>query len=143
MVFLFLMRACFSGACFVAAYPRETQQAFLEAHVDAFDFFGGCFATLQVRQSCGRRSAKVLKGRRRVETDRFVALRSHYLFASEFTRVGLQGAPEKGGVEGEVGRFRRSHLVPVPEVGSLAGAERPDRGGMHPTISIARSAAGG
>jgi len=31
-VFLFLMRACFSGACFVAAYPRETQQAFLEAH---------------------------------------------------------------------------------------------------------------
>jgi transposase len=27
-VFLFLMRACFSGACFVAAFPRETQQAF-------------------------------------------------------------------------------------------------------------------
>ena len=26
----------------------------------------------------------------------------------------------KGGVEGEVGRFRRSHLVPVPEVASLA-----------------------
>ncbi len=62
----------------------------------------------------------MLKGRRRVETDRFVALRSHYLFCSEFTRVGLQGAPEKGGVEGEVGRFRRSHLVPVPEVASLA-----------------------
>jgi len=47
-------------------------------------------------------------------------LRSHYLFSSEFTRVGLVGAAEKGGVEGEVGRFRRSHLVPVPEVGSLA-----------------------
>jgi transposase len=26
-VFLFLIRACFSGACFVAAYPRETQAA--------------------------------------------------------------------------------------------------------------------
>ena len=63
---------------------------------------------------------KVLKGRRRVESDRFVALRSHYLFASEFTTPGLEGAHEKGGVEGEVGRFRRNHLVPVPEVADLA-----------------------
>jgi hypothetical protein len=30
-----------------------------------------------------------------------------------------EGAHEKGGVEGEVGRFRRRHLVPVPKVGSL------------------------
>ena len=28
--YLFLMRACFSGACFVQAHTRETQQAFLE-----------------------------------------------------------------------------------------------------------------
>lgn len=118
-VFLFLMRACFSGACFVAAYPRETQQAFLQGHVDALAFFGGCFRTVRY-DNLGSAVSKVLKGRRRVETDRFVALRSHYLFDSEFTRVGLIGAPEKGGVEGEVGRFRRSHLVPVPEVGSLA-----------------------
>ena len=31
-----------------------------------------------------------------------------------------QGAHEKGGVEGEIGRFRRRHLVPVPSVASLA-----------------------
>jgi hypothetical protein len=31
-----------------------------------------------------------------------------------------RGAHEKGGVEGEIGRFRRRHLVPVPAVGSLA-----------------------
>ena len=43
-VYLFLMRACFSGACFVLAFPRETQQAFLEAHVEALSFFGGCSA---------------------------------------------------------------------------------------------------
>ncbi|MGP0033094.1 MAG: IS21 family transposase [Solirubrobacteraceae bacterium] len=118
-VFLFLMRACFSGACFVAAFPRENQQAFLEAHVAAFEFFGGCFVTCRY-DNLSSAVKTVLKGRRRVETDRFVALRSHYLFSSEFTRVGLAGAPEKGGVEGEVGRFRRSHLVPVPEVASLA-----------------------
>jgi hypothetical protein len=62
----------------------------------------------------------VLKGRRRVETDRFVALRSHYLFESAFTLAGIEGAHEKGGVEGEVGRFRRRHLVPVPNVMTLA-----------------------
>jgi len=47
-------------------------------------------------------------------------LRSHYLFASQFTTPGLGGAHEKGGVEGEVGRYRRNHLVPVPELRDLA-----------------------
>lgn len=32
---------------------------------------------------------------------------------------GIEGAHEKGGVEGEVGYFRRNYLVPVPEVASL------------------------
>jgi hypothetical protein len=32
----------------------------------------------------------------------------------------VKGAHEKGGVEGEVGRFRRRHLVPVPRVDSMA-----------------------
>jgi len=62
----------------------------------------------------------VLKGRRRVESDRFVALRSHYLYDSIFTTPGIAGAHEKGGVEGEVGRLRRNHLVPVPAVGSIS-----------------------
>ena len=62
----------------------------------------------------------MLKGRRRVESDRFVALRSHYLFASQFTTPGLEGAHEKGGVEGEVGRYRRNHLVAVPQLADLA-----------------------
>jgi hypothetical protein len=47
-------------------------------------------------------------------------MRSHYLYESIFTSVGLQGAHEKGGVEGEVGRLRRNHLVPVPAVGSIS-----------------------
>jgi hypothetical protein len=67
---------------------------------------------------------QVLRGRRRIETDRFVALRSHYLFESQFTAPGLRGAHEKGGIEGEVGRFRRRHLVPVPQVADLAELNR-------------------
>ncbi len=117
-VYLFLMRACYSGAAFVIAFERQSQQAFLEAHVEAFHFFGGVFEV--VRYDNLRAAVKqVLRGRRRVEQDRFIALRSHYLFESVFTRRGREGAHEKGGVEGEVGRYRRRHLVPVPKVGSL------------------------
>ena len=118
-VYLFVMRACFSGAAFVCAFERQTQQAFLEAHVEAFAWFNGVFPIIRY-DNLGSAVKTILKGRRRVETDRFVALRSHYLFESAFTRPGIQGAHEKGGVEGEVGRFRRNHLVPVPEVKSLA-----------------------
>jgi hypothetical protein len=103
----------------VQAFPRETQQALLEAHAGAFEWFGGVFQTVLRYDNLAAAVKQVLKGRRRVEADRFVAFRSHYLFESEFTRRGTEGAHEKGGVEGEVGRFRRNHLVPVPRVGSL------------------------
>ena len=32
----------------------------------------------------------------------------------------MVGAHQKGGVEGEGGRFRRTHLVPVPQVATIA-----------------------
>jgi transposase len=40
-VHLFVMRASFSGAAFCQASLVETQQAFLELHVQAFEWFGG------------------------------------------------------------------------------------------------------
>jgi transposase len=116
---LFLMRSCFSGACFVMAFETQSQQAFFEGHVHALSWYGGVFTTMRY-DNLAAAAKKTLKGRRRVENERFVALRSHYLFESFFTLVGIEGAHEKGGVEGEVGRFRRNHLVPVPEVSSLA-----------------------
>ncbi|HYN51851.1 MAG TPA: IS21 family transposase [Thermoleophilaceae bacterium] len=118
-VHLFVMRASFSGAAFCQASLVETQQAFLELHVQAFEWFGGVFAEIRF-DNLTSAVKKVLKGRRRIESDRFVALRSHYLFASAFTTPGLEGAHEKGGVEGEVGRSRRNHMVPVPQVADLA-----------------------
>ena len=106
-VHLFVMRASFSGAAFCQASLVETQQAFLELHVQAFEWFGGVFAEIRF-DNLKSAVKKVLKGRRRVESDRFVALRSHYLFASQFMTPGLEGAHEKGGVESEVGRYRGS-----------------------------------
>ena len=118
-VFVFHMRACHSGAAFAMAFSRETQQAFLEAHAGAFDWFGGVFQTIRY-DNLKAAVTKILKGRSRLESDRFIALRSHYLFESSFCEPGEQGAHEKGGVEGEVGRFRRRHFVPLPEVQSIA-----------------------
>ena len=118
-VHLFQLRLCHSGAAFAAAFLNETQQAFLEGHAEAFAFLGGVPARVRY-DNLGSAVKQVLKGRRRVETDRFVALRSHFMFESQFTLVGLEGAHEKGGIEGEVGRFRRRHLVPVPDVATLA-----------------------
>jgi transposase len=122
-VHVFHMRSCFSGAAFTMAWPVETQQAFLEGHALAFDWFGGVFCEVRY-DNLGSAVKKVLRGRRRVETDRFIAMRSHYLFDSVFTTPGIEGAHEKGGVEGEVGRFRRNHLVPVPNIGSIGQLNR-------------------
>ncbi|GGW87262.1 hypothetical protein GCM10010350_84430 [Streptomyces galilaeus] len=58
--------------------------------------------------------------RARVETERWTALHSHYGLEVFYRQPGLKGAHEKGDVEGEVGRFRRNHLVPVPEAPTLA-----------------------
>lgn len=44
--------------------------------------------------------ARVLRGRDRQETERFIALRSHSGFDSFFCLLGPEGAHEKGGVEG-------------------------------------------
>lgn len=117
-VFLFGMRACWSGAAYWEAFPALSQTAFLEGHVRAFEWFGGVFETVRY-DNLTAAVKRVARGARRVETDRFVALRSHYLFESEFTTPGVRGAHEKGGIEGEVGRFRRRHFVPLPEVRSL------------------------
>lgn len=147
---LFLMRLSHSGATYVEAFPHETQQAFLEGHANAFDFLGGIPGKVRY-DNLKAAVVKVLRGRRRIESDRFVALRSHYLYESFFCEPGEKGAHEKGGVEGEVGRFRRNNLVPVPEVESfealnelLRGACESDLGrriaGRAPSIGEALAA---
>jgi transposase len=136
---LFFLRPCFSGAGFCMAFRRCTQQAFLEGHVQAFAWFGGVFALVRY-DNLSSAVKLVLRGRRREETDRFIALRSHYMFESAFTLAGLQGAHEKGGVEGEVGRFRRNHLVPVPEVANLAELNRLILAGCE--VDLARTIVG-
>lgn len=118
-VSLFLMRLSASGRSFARVYLCEAQEVFLDGHVRAFGHFGGCPARIRY-DNLKAAVQKVLKGRNRVESERFIALRSFYGFDSFFCLPGVQGAHEKGGVESEVGRFRRRHLVPVPKVASMS-----------------------
>jgi hypothetical protein len=118
-IYIFQMRASFSGREFHMAFSHQTQQSFLEGHIAAFNYFGGVFRKIRY-DNLSSAVKKVLRGRKRIETERFIALRSHYLYESFFCLSGIQGAHEKGGVEGGVGRFRRSYMVPVPQVKSIA-----------------------
>ncbi|MCP4960802.1 MAG: IS21 family transposase, partial [Actinomycetia bacterium] len=118
-VAMFIMRLSASGRAYPRAYVNEAQEVFLDGHVRAFEHFGGIPGRVRY-DNLKAAVTKVLRGRNRIEADRFIALRSHYGFDSFFCVPGIEGAHEKGGVEGEVGRFRRRHLVPVPRVASMA-----------------------
>jgi transposase len=114
---VFSLRSMASGGAFHRAYPRATQQAFLEGHELAFAYFGGVFRRLRY-DNLTSAVKKILRGYQREETERFITFRSHWGYGAEFCNPGE--GHEKGGVEGEVGYFRRNHWVPVPKARDLA-----------------------
>jgi transposase len=118
--FLFTLRLSCSGRAVHRVFASQGQEAFLEGHVDAFEELGG--VPFDKIRYDNLRSAvhRVLFGRNRAESGRWVAFRAHYGFTAFYCQPGVEGAHEKGGVEGDGGRFRRTHLVPVPEVDTLA-----------------------
>lgn len=122
-VAVFELRLSHSGAAVHVAFGSEGQEAFLEGHVTAFARLGGVPARIRY-DNARALVARVLRGRDRIETERFIALRSHYGFDSAYCEPGERGAHEKGGIEGEVGRSRRRWFVPVPKVKSLAELNR-------------------
>jgi transposase len=119
--YMFAFRLSHSGKAVHRVYPTQGQEAFLEGHIDAFATIGGV-PTGHIRYDNLTAAVKTVlgAGRGRVENGRWVLFRSHYGFDAFYCRPGIEGAHEKGGIEGEVGRFRRTHLSPVPAVASLA-----------------------
>ena len=118
--FMFAFRLSYSGRACHRVYASQAQEAFLEGHVAAFEATGGV-PWRQVRyDNLSPAVAKVLAGRSRTETARWLSFRSWYGFSAFYCEPGQAGAHEKGGVEGEIGRFRRRWMVPVPKVSSLA-----------------------
>jgi transposase len=121
--FMFVMRLSASGKARHLVYATMAQEAFFDGHVEALSYFGGCPRRIRY-DNLKAAVRRILQGRDRDENERFIALRSHYGFDSFFCMPGEEGAHEKGGVEGEIGRFRRRHLVPLPTVATLADVNR-------------------
>ena len=102
-----------SDDCFVAAFPAETTEAFLEGHVRAFAYFGGV-PTRILYDNTKIAVARILGGEERQRTRAFSELQSYYLFADKFGRPAKGN--DKGKVEGLVGYARRNFMVPIPRV---------------------------
>jgi len=118
--FMFAFRLSCSGKGVHRVYASQAQEAFLEGHVTAFEVTGGV-PFRQIRyDNLSPAVAKVLTGRSRTETQRWLAFRAFYGFEAFYCLPGPEGAHEKGGIEGEIGRFRRRWFVPVPRAASLA-----------------------
>ena len=118
---IFCIRSKYSGKHFVRAYPCERQQAFFDAHLHGFQFFGGIFPVL-IYDNLTTAVHKVLQGRNRIEQESFVKFRAYHSFEARFANPA--GGNEKGGVEGLVGFCRRNYLVPIPTVESLEELNR-------------------
>ena len=105
-----------SDACFVKAYPAETTEAFCDGQVAAFGFFGGIPLSI-LYDNTTLAVAEIKKGGKRVRTETFTKLQSHYLFQDKFARPAKGN--EKGKVEGLIGYVRRNYLAPVPRFESF------------------------
>ena len=112
-VAFFVMSLVHSDAMFVMAFPRECTEAFLEAHVRAFDFFG--LVPKRISYDNTRVAiTQILTHHKRKHTAEFKRLISHYLFEPHFCNVRRPN--EKGVVEGSVKYARLNFMVPVPQV---------------------------
>lgn len=109
---LFCVRLCFSGTPFVMAFPSQREEAFLEGHQRAFEFFGGVPRTAIYDNL--KTAVKEGWGKTAKEQDKFRAFRAHYAYESSFCNPGE--GHEKGLVENLVGYIRRNVLLPIPEV---------------------------
>jgi len=113
----FCMRLCYSKASFVTAYEHGDLVSFLDAHVRAFEYFGGVPRRLAY-DNLKSAVTHVGRGRDRVLNETFRKLRCHYLFQTRFCTPGRGN--EKGDAENLAKRSERTYLTPLPEVSSLA-----------------------
>ena len=116
---LFTMRLSYSARAAHRAFLTQGQEAFLEGHVYGFERLGGIPVDKVRYDNLNSAVKQVLFGRSRQENERWIAFKSHYGFEAWYCQPGHEGSHEKGGVEGEGGRFRRNHCVPMPVVDSI------------------------
>lgn len=76
-LWMFVLRLSHSGKAFHVAFATQAQEAFLEGHVLAFEYFGAVPGRIRY-DNLKPAVVRVLRGRDRIESERFIMLRSHY-----------------------------------------------------------------
>jgi len=144
---IFILRLNYSKVRFVMAFPFQKQEAFFEAHIQAFHFIGGVPRRVTY-DNLKTAVYKVLEGHNRREQENFKRFRSHYLFESFYCNPA-QGH-EKGGVENDAGYVQRNFLSPILEAATfeelngvlwqkcLKNVQRKVRGKDDPVIDLWR-----
>jgi hypothetical protein len=92
----------------------KRRNPFCDGHVAAFDFFGGVPQSI-LYDNTRLAVAWIVKGGKRLRSQMFAELQSHYLFEDRFGRPGKG----KGKVEGLVGYVRRNFMTPLPVADSF------------------------
>ena len=141
-LFMFCLRLSHSGKAVHIAYANQSQESFLDGHARAFEALGGVPTGMIRYDNLTPAVIRVALGRERLENPRFVAMRSHYGYDSFFCIPGIDGAHEKGGVEGEIGPVppTTSHPGPTRRIarGTQRGAGRRGRPRRRPTYRCPR-----
>lgn len=95
---MFVMRLSASAKAFHFVSFNQAQEVFIEGHVRAFAHFGGVPARVRY-DNLKTAVVRILKGRGRIESERFTMLRSHYLLThssvSPASRVRTRRAASK------------------------------------------------
>lgn len=107
---------CHSRKPFCIAYTRETLEMVLDAHIRAFEFFGGV-CHRGIYDNLKTVVTKVLMGKDRVFNSRFQNLASHYLF--DLVACTPAAGWEKGQVENQVGVVRKRFFAKLRRFASL------------------------
>jgi len=106
---------------FCVAYLRESLEMVLDAHVRAFEFFGGS-CRRGIYDNLKTVVTKVLLGKDRVFNPRFLQLASHYLI--EPVACTPAAGWEKGQVENQVSFVRKRIFVPRVKCADLSELNR-------------------
>jgi len=110
-------RLCHSRLPICVAYLRESLEMVMDAHRQAFAFFGGV-CRRGIYDNMKTVVTKVLLGKQRTFNPRFLALAAHYLF--DPVACTPAAGWEKGQVENQVGLARRRFFSHRRRFGDLA-----------------------
>lgn len=108
---------CYSGKKFTYIYPNETHEMVFDAHVRAFEFFGGT-PVRGIYDNMTTAVKKILRGTERDWNPHFEKLCAHYRV--DPTACTPARGNEKGRVERQVKIDRDQFFTPMPSGSSLS-----------------------